>query len=406
MAHLANSCWPGKMEGARSAGSIERWEDTVVLGEAFHRQVVSALAARLSELNRHAVLLFDPANIRYVTGVGLFPSPFPVAACIWADGKAALLVPASDLELAGQSWVRDVRHYDDALDDVEPYRWMAREAGGPLLIDTLPAAAWQAIAAEVDEIALKDLASELRRVKSPAELALIERAAEYADIALERTFARLASGSTELEILSDVVHSVTRLMRDELGEHYELVHPALEGVIQSGVRAALPSAPTSTRRLSRGDVVIAEFTACVAGYHAKSGCTFFVGDPLRDVVSWVEAAVQAQAAALEVAVPGTAAGEVDNAARRVIERAGLARALRGPTGHGIGLARWELPWLRPDAPTPLEEGMVVVLRPGLSITGRTGARHAQTVVIEAEGPRILNPRQERWARLEDRLKEF
>lgn len=378
----------------------------MVLGEAFHRQVVSALAARLSELNRHAVLLFDPANVRYVTGVGLAPSPLPAAACVWADGKAALLVPASDLELAGQSWVRDVRHYDDALGDVEPYRWIAREAGEPLLIDTIPAGAWQVMAAEVEELALQDLASELRRVKTPAELALIERAAEYADIALERTFARLASGSTELEILADVVHAVTRLMREELGEHYELVQPALAGVIQSGTRAALPSAPASTRRLSRGDVVIAEFTACVAGYHAQSGCTFFVGDPLREVVSWVEAAMQAQAAALEAAVRGATAGAVDQAARQVIERVGHARAARGLTGHGIGLARWESPWLRSDDPTPLEEGMVLVLRPGLSITGRTGARHAQTVVIEAEGPRVLNPRQERWARLEDRLKEF
>ncbi len=378
----------------------------MVLGEAFHCQVVSALAARLSELNQQALLLFDPANVRYVTGVSLAPSPLPAAACIWADGRVALLLPASELELAAQSWVRDVRHYDDAIDDIEPFRWIAREAGGPLLIDTLPAAAWQVMAAEVEELALQDLAGELRRVKTPAELALIERAAEYADIALERTFARLASGSTELEILADVVHSVTMLMRDELGEYFELVEPALTGVIQSGTRAALPSAPASTRRLSRGDVVVAEFTACVAGYHAQAGCTFFVGDPLRDAVRWVETAVQAQAATLEAAVSGATAATVDRAARRVIERAGLAKAVQGVTGHGIGLARWEAPWLRASDQTRLAEGMVLVLRPGVSITGRTGARHAQTVVIEAERSRVLNPRQERWARLEDRLKEF
>jgi Xaa-Pro aminopeptidase len=377
----------------------------VVSGEAFHRRVAT-LAARLSERDRQALLLFDPASVRYVTGVALPPSPVPAAACVWASGSAAVLVPESDRELAEQGWIGDVRCYDQALGEGEAYRWIAREAGGPLLVDRLPAAAWLVVTAVVEEVALQDLAAELRRVKSPEEVALIERAAEYADIALERTFARLSSGSSELEILAEVVQSVTALMRDELGEHYELVEPPLTGVVQSGTRAAIPSAPASRRRLGRGDVVIAEFTACVAGYHAQAGCTFFVGDPLRDVVRGVETAVQAQAAALEAATSGATAAMVDQAARRVIERVDRVRAVTGGTGYGIGLARWEAPWLRPSDQTPLVEGMVLVLRSALSIDGRTGARHAQTVVIEAEGPRVLNPRQERWARLEDRLKEF
>jgi len=377
-----------------------------VLGEAFHQQVVSTLAARLTQLGRQALLLFDPANVRYVSGLALPPSPLPVAVCVGARGSVAVLVPESDRELAQQGWIRDVRYYNDTFGTEDAYRWMAREAGGPLLIDHLPATAWQVVAAAVDDVALQDLAAELRRRKSPEELALIERAAEYADLALERTFARLSSGSSELEILAEVVHSVTALMREELGERYELVEPALTGVIQSGTRAALPWVPASHRRLGRGDLVVAEFTACVAGYHAQAGCTFFIGDPLRDVVRGVEAAVQAQAAALEAATSGATAAMVDQAARQVIEQVTQAKAIAGGTGHGIGLARWEAPWLRPGDQTPLVEGMVLVLRSALSFAGRTGARHAQTVLIEAEGPRVLNPRQQRWARLEDRLKEF
>jgi len=379
----------------------------MVLGEAFHRRAAKLLSERLTTLEKHAALLFDPANIRYVTGLRFLPTDRPLAACVWADGSAALFVPQMEAEHLASGWVTDVRWYAEYPADEPPVRWMAREAGGPLVVDTAVSAQdWKHIAEEVEEVELLDPVAEQRVVKSPAEIALIERAAGYADMALERAFARLATGSTEQDVLAEIVSVVDGIMRQDLGDDYDLPGPAITGSVQSGTRTTMPNAPTSNRSLTRGDCVVVEFTANVAGYHAQAGCTFFVGDPLRDVVRWVESSMIAQNAALEAMTAGATAESVDLAARRALERLGLGTNIRHRTGHGIGLSPIEAPYLTRSQATALTPGMVLVDRPGVYIPGRIGARNARTVVIEADGPRVLNPRIDRWDKMESRLKEF
>jgi Xaa-Pro aminopeptidase len=50
--------------------------------------------------------------------------------------------------------------------------------------------------------------------------------------------------------------------------------------------------------------------------------------------------------------------------------------------------------------------MVVVNQPGVYLTGRTGIRHAETLLVESGGARQLNPGISRWNDPQDRLKEF
>ncbi len=378
----------------------------MALGEAFHRQVSNRLAERLEAEGKHAALIFNPENIRYVTGMVFSPTDRPIAACVWKDRRVALFVPHLEAEYAASGSVRDVRWYAEFPAETSPVVWMAREAGGPLLIDEIPVPDWESIKAEIEETEVADYVSEMRMIKSQPEIDLIQRAADFADLALERLFARLTSGSPERDAIHEVIAVVDTIMRAELGELYDPLSRPITGAIRSGTRAAFPHAPTSARKLARGDTVIVEFTASVAGYHACAGSTFFVGDPLRDVVRWIEATIQAQDAAREAMVPGATAESVDLAARKVMERLGFGNMLRHRTGHGIGLAVYEAPWLVRSQLTALQPGMVLINDPGVYVTGRTGGRNSETVVIEEEAARVLNPRIDRWRRTEARLKEF
>jgi len=378
----------------------------MVLGEAFHRQVANRLAERLEKEEKHATLVFNPENIRYVTGLALEPTDRPAAACVWSDRRVALFVPQLDAEYAATGSIRDIRWYAEFPGESSPLVWMAREAGGPLVIDELPASAWASVKEVVEETEIADYVAELRLIKSQPEIDLIKRAADFSDLALERVFARLTSGTSERDALHEILGVVDTIMRAELGDTYDPLSRPIRGVMRSGTRAAFPHASTSSRSLSRSDTVTVEFTASVAGYHAKSGATFFVGDPLRDVVRWVEASMRAQEAAREAMVPGATAEAVDQAARKVVERLGFSGLLRHRTGHGIGLSEREAPWLVRTQTTELQPGMVLVNQPGVYVTGRTGGRNCETVVIEEEGVRVLNPRIERWSKPEARLKEF
>lgn len=378
----------------------------MALGQAFHHKVGQRIGEQLTQLEKRAMLIFDPGNIRYLTGLTITATDHPLAACVWGDGRAALFLPHQEAEHLTGSWIEDIRWYNDFPAGEAPVRWMGREAGGPLVVDRIDAQSWLGLAAEVEDVEYNDVVAPLRSIKSSDEITLIERAAEFADLAMERTFARLTTGTAEIEVLAGILPAVDTIMRDELGDQYPFPGPAIQGTLQSGTRAAWPNAPAGARRLSRGDAVVVEFIANVDGYRARSGCTFFVGDPLRDVVGWVEASIAAQDAAIEALMPGTAAGDIDVAARRTLERLGLGTNARHRTGQGIGLADDESPWLARADQTRLEPGMVVVVRPGLYISGRTGARNAKTLVIEEEGARLLNPRIERWSSMESRLKEF
>jgi Xaa-Pro aminopeptidase len=67
----------------------------------------------------------------------------------------------------------------------------------------------------------------------------------------------------------------------------------------------------------------------------------------------------------------------------------LGRCLHG-AGHAIGLAVHEPPFLVPRIETPLEEGMVFTIEPGLYLPGVGGIRLEDDVVVGSEGPHVLS----------------
>jgi Xaa-Pro dipeptidase len=378
----------------------------MILGEAFHRRVLQQVVEHLAKRERHAALFLNPNNIRYLTGLTLTPTDRPAAACVWNTGEIALMVPHLEAEYASSSWIRDVRWYAEFPADEHPVRWMAREAGDPLLIDNTDFQTHQEIASERPHVEVDTVLEDMRSRKTSTEVDLIKRAAAFADQALERAFARLTTGVSERELASDVCHRIETEMVAALEAQFEDARPRIDGRVVGGTHAAWPEVPTGGRSLNRGDVVIMEFTVSIGGYHAVAGSTFFLGDPLRDIVSTVNACMKAQETLRRALRPGTAAGAVTQEARRTFERAGLGNAVRHRPGQGIGLERYEAPWLVHGSEKQIESGMVVVNQPGVYLTGRTGIRHAETLLVESGGARQLNPGISRWNDPQDRLKEF
>jgi Xaa-Pro aminopeptidase len=87
---------------------------------------------------------------------------------------------------------------------------------------------------------------------------------------------------------------------------------------------------------------------------------------------------------------GVTAREVDLAQRTLVEAASeLGQCLHG-AGHAIGLAIHEPPFLVPRIETPLEEGMVLTIEPGLYQPGIGGIRLEDDVVVGVDGPQILS----------------
>jgi Xaa-Pro aminopeptidase len=222
----------------------------------------------------------------------------------------------------------------------------------------------------------------LRRVKDPEEVTAIGRAQEAADAAFESVVlgGGLREGIAERELALDLEIAMRRAGGDDR---------AFETIAAFGEHAAEPHHHPTDRALRRGDVVKLDFGAVVDGYHSDMTRTVAFGEPdarIREVRDLVAAAQEAGIAAVHA---GASAADVDLAARRVIEDAGLGKEFPHGLGHGVGLEIHEAPRVRWDVPDDLPEGSVVTVEPGVYIPGLGGVRIEDMVEVTADGCRPI-----------------
>lgn len=242
----------------------------------------------------------------------------------------------------------------------------------------------QARAAErdVEVVATNDLVEPLREVKDDHEVALLARACHITTTALEELFAeRLVAGATERDLAVWLERRFVDLGADGV---------AFASIVASGPNGAVPHHAPTGRPLRSGDLVTVDCGAEVAGYHADCTRTVAVGSATGELTLVHEVVVAAQAAGRAAAVVGATAGDVDAAARAVIDDAGYGAGFVHGTGHGVGLEIHEAPAVARGSAATLVAGTALTVEPGVYLPGTGGVRIEDTIVVTADGaPRVL-----------------
>jgi Xaa-Pro aminopeptidase len=116
-----------------------------------------------------------------------------------------------------------------------------------------------------------------------------------------------------------------------------------------------------------------------------------LGEPRGKERDTYEAVLEAQEAGVRAVRAGVTCGEVDEAARSVLRRAGLAESFSHSTGHGVGLEIHESPRVGAGQKTKLQAGMVVTIEPGVYLAGEFGIRIEDMVAVTPTEGQVLTP---------------
>ena len=108
----------------------------------------------------------------------------------------------------------------------------------------------------------------LRTVKTAAEIAKIEAAAQILDQAFANILPLIRPGIAEQSLAASLEYEMRQLGSERTG---------FATIVASGPRAALPHGLASERRLEAGDLVVFDFGAVFDGYHSDMTRTVLPG---------------------------------------------------------------------------------------------------------------------------------
>ena len=223
---------------------------------------------------------------------------------------------------------------------------------------------------------------QLRMMKDGEEIARIRSACHLGADLFQGLINTIRPGCSESEVAGELELAARRRGAEQM---------SFPTIIAGGKRSALPHARASKEPIPPRGFVVCDFGVILASYCSDMTRTVHVGRPQPEALAAYEAVREAQQAAIEAVKPGVTVGEVDQAARKLLQKRNLSRYFTHSTGHGLGLEVHEAPRVAAGQAEILRPDMVITIEPGVYQSGKGGVRIEDTVVVTDRGCEILTP---------------
>ena len=340
-------------------------------------QRLARAQALMDEIGAEALIIGAGPSLRYFTGVGWNATERLVAMILPREGGPVMICPRFELGSLQASlgitatialWEEHENPYALVADEL---RKLGRRT---LAIDpALPFFAFHGLRKAAPDIAPVDgapIVDGCRMIKSSAELALM-RQAKAMTLEVQRRAARILSSGITTTVVRRFIDQAHRALGADDGSSF--------CAVQFGVASAYPHGLPGEQRLAEGEIVLIDTGCKVQGYNSDITRTYVFGTPSAEQRHVWDVEKRAQAAAFAAVKPGVPCEEIDAVARRVLEAAGFGPDYALPglphrTGHGIGLAIHEAPYLVRGDKTPLAPGMCFSNEPMIVVPETFGVR--------------------------------
>jgi Xaa-Pro dipeptidase len=381
---------PHLARGASVQGGIA---EAAPIGVAERQARMAKVQRLMQQAGIGALMVEAGSTLRYFTGIDWWRSERLTAALIPAEGPLCVVTPFFEepsiremLAVPG-----DVRVWQE---DESPHALVAgwlkdrRLAGKPVAIEeTTRYFAIDGLQKALPGVAVRsgaDLVNACRMVKSPAEIALMQRASDIVIAAYRATGPKIERGMDGPAIFALMAAEMRRLGAQ-----------TPSGGVQLNEGSALPHGSKERQVVRDGSVILMDCGCTVDGYHADISRTMVFGDADAKQRRLFDHVRLGQDVAMEAARIGRPAGSVDDAVRARYEKLGYGPGYGLPglshrTGHGIGLDVHEPVNLVHGETTPLAAGMCFSNEPGLYVPGSYGVRIEDCFYMTDSGPRYFS----------------
>ena len=357
------------------------------------------VAAEMQSRGLDALLIFRQESMYYLTGYDT--TGYSQFQCLYmsAGGTLILLTRSADLRQAHlTSVIEDVRIWVDSADSNPglDLRQILEEQGcrgGNLGVELeawcLTGRRWEFVKAGLDGFCTHEdastLVSQMRIIKSPAELEYVRRAAALADEALVEAHSLATPGRPEQEILAAMESAIFRGGGD---------YPASRFIIGSGAQALNVRNFTGYADLGNNDQLQLEFGGTFRHYHSCLMRTILTGKPDPRHLSMHSAAVEALEACKEACRPGATFGGIFDAHAKALDGAGFGEHKLNACGYSLGALyppTWmDWPMIYAGNPVVVEPNMVIFMHMILLDWDRHLAMaFGDTVVVTPTGSETL-----------------
>ncbi len=265
------------------------------------------------------------------------------------------------------------------------------------------------------EVSPMDLqAARVRSIKSPYELALLEKAGEIHRIVLEEEAPKvLMQGMSEAEF-GTAIYSLmverghqgvvrfgrfnTEIEVGQIGFGESSLYPTcFDG--PGGCYGAYPGAPvlgSHTRKLRSGDLVFIDNSCGVEGYQTDKTMNYMFGRPVPEYAIEIHSrCVELQDEIASLLKPGVAPSTIYTTIMAGLDQEfltnfmGFGERTVQFLGHGVGLVVDEIPVIAMGFDEPLQERMVIAVEPKKGIPGVGVVGTENTYVVTPDGGRSI-----------------
>ena len=355
----------------------------------------------LYEKKLDALLISNPSNLRYFTGINtdFWESPTrPWFLVIPLSGNAIAVIPEMGENLFEKTFVKDI------------YTWSSPNVNGddisPLksVLDSLPSR-FGAIGAELgkemtirmpildfgllqdsskfDIIDAASLIWKLRIVKTPNEIKKMERVSKIVSDVFDLLPTFISTKDSERDVARKLKKEILKRGADNI--------PYLPVVSGVGGVSQIIGNPTD-KLISSGDFLFIDTGATFDGYFCDFDRNFTIGTALDDVKKINEILWHATEEGIKNLVPGVKTRDVWKKINKKIEDFGFLVQGEGRYGHGVGLQLTEPPSISSFDKTIIQENMVLTIEPSIEYEPGKIIVHEENILVSKEGPILLSRR--------------